>query len=141
MDFIILQDVRLLDWAETRLREKFDRAKCRWVAGLVGGQIASVVVFSHFSSTNCLLSIATDDSKRWASRSYFRAVFGTVFNEWKLRRVTFIVSENNEASLKMLRKQGHFSIGATEEGRMRDLFPDGAAGIVFGLTKEECRWT
>lgn len=142
MDFITLQDARLLDWAELRLKEKFDRLKCRWVAGLVAGQIACVVVYSHFSSTNCLLSIATDDSKRWASRSLFRLVFRTAFIQWNLRRVTFIVSERNEVSLAMMRKQrGHFSIGATEEGRMRDLFPDGSAGIVFGLTREECRWT
>jgi hypothetical protein len=140
MDFSTLQDARLLAWAEERLKEKFDPVKCRWVAGLVAGQIACVVVFSHFSSTNCLLSIATDGSRRWASRSLFRFVFGTVFKQWKLRRATFVVSERNEASLAMLRKRGHFSIGAKEEGRMRDLFPDSSAGIVFGLTKEECKW-
>lgn len=140
MDFITNQDARLLAWAESRLGEKFQPDRCRWVAGLVDGGLAWVVVFSLFSNGNCHLSLATDDSKRWASREMFRWVLAIPFKQWGLRRLTFIVSEKNEKSLAILRKQGRFSVGAVEEGRMRAIFPDGSTGVVFGLLKEECRW-
>lgn len=140
MQIVHLQDARLLVWANERLGQSFHPSQCRWVAGLVDGGIDWVAVFSHFSNTNCTLSIATAGSKRWASRAMFRAVFAFPFLQWNLLRVTMIVDERNEVSLKMLRRQGRFTIGGREEGRMRDLFAEGVDGIVFGLLKKECAW-
>lgn len=141
MDIIYLQDARLLEWACQKLMMKFSPEQCRWVAGLVGGSIAWVAVFSHFSSRNCQLTLVTDGSKRWASRATFRTLARIVFKDWGLARLTMIVSADNVAALKMHRKSGRFAIGGKEEGRMRDLFADGVDGIVFGLLKKECRWT
>lgn len=118
----------------------FDPATCRWVAGLADGSIVWVAVFSHFSSTNCQLSVATDGSKRWASRATFRAILSHPFRQWNLARVTMIVDERNEAALAMHRRKGRFTIGGKEEGRMRDLFGEGCDGIVFGLLRRECQW-
>lgn len=140
MQIITEQDARLLAWACERTGLQFAPALCRWVAGLADGSIVWVAVFSHFSSRNCQLSVATDGSKRWASRSSFRAILAHPFLQWNLARVTMIVDERNEAALSMHRHQGRFTIGGNEEGRMRDLFGDGLDGIVFGLLKKECKW-
>lgn len=32
-------------------------------------------------------------------------------------------------------------LGAREEGRLRKWFPGDVDGLVFGMLKEECRWT
>jgi RimJ/RimL family protein N-acetyltransferase len=139
-NIVLLQDARLLAWAAERLQAKFSPSACRWVAGLAVGGIVWVVVYSHFSTRNCVMSIATDATKRWASRHTFRTIFGIPFNEWNLDRVSFIVSEKNEASLRMLRHAGRFSICAAEEGRMRKAFDDNTDGILFGLLKADCQW-
>lgn len=141
MQIINLQDARLLAWAEKRLGERYRPEQCRWVAGLADGGVSWVAVYSHFSTRNCLVSIATDGSKRWASRATFRAICAPPFTQWGLARMTFLVSETNEASLRMMRKtDGRFVTGAREEGRLRAAFPGDVDGIVFGLLRTECKW-
>ena len=140
MEIVVIQDARLLAWAAKRVGTTFAPAECKWVAGLGPGGITWVVVYSHFSDRNCAMSIATDGSRRWASRAMFAQIFGIPFVQWKFPRVTFIVAENNARSLAMLRHNGRFSIGAREEGRMRAMFADDVDGIAFGLLARECRW-
>lgn len=140
MDLVTIQDPRLLAWAEERLDGTYDPTQCRWVGALDAGGVVWVAVYSHFSSRNCQIALATNGSKRWASRTTFRAILRVPFVQWGLARVTFIVAATNEASLLMLRKTGRFSIGATEEGRMRAMFDSNVDGIVFGLIKGECKW-
>lgn len=140
MQVIYLQDVRLLEWACKRTGSTFAPANCRWVTGLVDGSIAWVAVYSHFSERNCNVTLATDGSKRWASRATFRAIVAAPFKQWGCLRITMIVDERNAASLAMMRKKGRFTIGAVEEGRMRDLFAPDVDGIVFGLLKKDCQW-
>jgi hypothetical protein len=140
MNLITDQDERLLRWACERLDGNYSRAQCKWVAGLVDGGVSWVAVYSHFSSRNCQIALATDGGKRWASRTTFRAILRIPFVNWGLERVTFIVGAKNDASLRMMRKQGRFSIGAKEEGCMREMIDGTEDGIVFGLLKRECRW-
>lgn len=141
MDIVVIQDARLLAWAAKRLETSYNPQQCKWVAGLGAGGIVWVVVYSHFSDRNCAMSIATNGSRRWASRAVFHTIFGIPFTQWQLPRVTMVVAENNEPSLKMLRRdKGRFVIGAREEGRMRALFGPDVDGIVFGLLARECPW-
>lgn len=140
MQIVHVQDARLLEWASKTCAMQFDPQACRWVAGLDAGGVVWVVVYSHFSTMNCSISLATDGSRRWASRAMFREGFRIPFVQWGMRRVTFIVSADNEASLRMHRHKGRFAIGGTEEGRLRNMFGDGIDGIVFGLLKGECKW-
>lgn len=135
MEIITLQDARLLAWAEARLGLQWRRDQCRWVAGLAAGGVVFVVVYSRFSKRNCELTIATDGSKRWATKKSLRAIFATPFVQWNLRRVTFVARADNLASRDMLLR-----LGAVEEGRIRKTFDGDVDGVVFGMLKEECRW-
>jgi len=137
LELIYAQDVRLLRWAESKLGHSLgDRA--RWIAGL-DAELASVVfvvVFNDFCDRNCQMTIATDATKRWASRRTLRAVFSAPFIQWKLARVTFVVASTNAPSLSLCER-----LGAQREGRIRGLFAEDADGIVFGLLKSEAqRW-
>lgn len=140
MQIVTLQDARLLAWAERILDQTYDPTTCRWVAGLADGGVVWVAVYSHFSTRNCLVSIATDGSKRWASRTTFRTICGFAFKQWGLARMTFLVAVDNERSLAMFRHSGRASFGAVEEGRMRVAFNGDVDGIVFGLLAKECKW-
>lgn len=140
MQIDLSQDARLLAWAAERLEGTFAPETCRWVAGLADGGVVFVVVYSHFSSRNCQLSIATDGSKRWATRRTLRAIFSAPFAHWNLRRVTFVVAADNDRSLKMMQHCGRSPLGVVPEGRVRAAFPNDVDGLLFGMLREECRW-
>lgn len=128
-------DIRPLIWAEERLGGTFKPDRCRWVAGLDAGGPVFVVVYSHFSSRNCELSIATDETKRWATKKALRAIFSMPFVEWHLPRVTFVVSAENLPSQDLVLR-----LGAKLEGRVREAFPEGD-GLVFGMLRLEAeKW-
>ena len=135
MKIITEQDIRLLAWAQQQLDVKWNPSECRWLAGIESDALVFVVIYSRFSERNCELTIATDKTKRWATKENLRSIFTPPFEQWKLRRVTFIVKSDNKASLKMMRP-----LGAVREGIIRQAFTNKVDGIIFGMLREECRW-
>lgn len=135
MEIVYAQNQDYLAWAETRLGISWAPREARWVAGRDAGGVIWVVVFSRFSARNCELTIATDGSKRWATKRSLRAIFGYPFRALNLRRVTFVVRDDNHKSRGLVLR-----LGASFEGRVRKAFDGDVDGIVFGMLKEECRW-
>lgn len=141
MDIVYEQNQDYLAWAESRLLPErtlnvpWEPRQVRWVAGRDAGGVIWVVVFSHFCRRNCELTIATDGSKRWATKRSLRVIFNYPFRTLGLRRVTFIVRDDNHKSQGLVLR-----LGATFEGRIRRLYEDTVDGIVYGMTREECRW-
>lgn len=135
MQIITAQDERLLSWAEQRLSIRIQASQSRWIAGVEGSSIVFVVVYSHFSARDCVMTIATDGKKTWATKRSLRAIFAVPFVQWRLRRVTFLVRADNSSSIRMCKKAG-----AHIEGVMRKAFPGDVNGILFGLLSEECRY-
>lgn len=135
MELIAAQDLPLLDWAQRQLDTKWELSQVRWLSGIEGERIVFVVVYSRFSSRNCELSIATDGTKRWATRRSLRAIFHVPFNQWGLRRTTFVINAENKVSIDLCER-----LGAVREGVVRKCFPGDADGLVLGMLKEECQW-
>ena len=106
----------------------------RCVASVTQGKIRAVVIYSFMTKHACCMSVASDGSKRWLSRSFLRAVFAVPFAQWGMSRVTALVRPTNEAALGFDR-----NLGFKCEGRMRAAFGDEDA-IIFGMTREECRF-
>jgi len=112
----------------------------RVIANLANdGRILAVAVFNNFTDTNCELSIASDGSRRWNSKSFIRAVFEYAFLQCRLLRVTGVIEADNETALKNSERHGF-----RREGVLRDWFiaEDGTVkdGILFGLLRKECKW-
>lgn len=135
MDIVCEQNLDYLAWAETKLGLRWELGQVRWVAGHDAGGVIWVVVFSRFSPRNCELTIATDGSKRWATKRSLRMIFGYPFRTLCLRRVTFVVREDNTESRGLVLR-----LGASFEGRIRKAFDETVDGIVYGMLREECRW-
>lgn len=135
MDLLTHQDARLLGWLAQRLKIEMSPQACKWVAGLDAGGIVWVAAYSHFSSAACELTIATDGSKRWASRRALRLIFGIPFMQWKMRRVSGLVRANNSEAIDMAER-----LGGTLEGRARCAFDGDIDGLIYGMLREECRW-
>lgn len=101
----------------------------------VGGEIAAVTLWNGFEDHNCLMSIASDGSKRWITREFLYRSFAYPFIQLGLPRVT---AKMDEANLDSVRTALH--LGFVEEGRMRRAAPGGRDEIIMGLLKEDCRW-
>jgi len=134
LEIIAAQDPRLLAWAQAQLQASWEPGSVRWLAG-VAAEPVFVVVYSRFSARSCELSIATDGTKRWASRRSLRAIFNVPFNQWALRRVTFVCRADNQPSIDLCAR-----LGAVQEGVVRKSFPGDVDGVVLGMLKEECPW-
>lgn len=94
-----------------------------------------VVIYSRFGPRNCELTIATDGTRRWASKRSLRAIFHVPFTQWALARVTFVVRADNKTSIDMCER-----LGAVQEGVIRKAFADDVHGVVLGMLREECSW-
>ncbi|BBZ94333.1 hypothetical protein BRDID11004_47640 [Bradyrhizobium diazoefficiens] len=125
---------------------------CRWAAATIGagggfssdahaigmevdGEIVAVTVWNCFETHNCLMSIASDGSKRWMTREFLFRSFAYPYIQLGLPRTT---TKSDERNLPSIRLAHH--LGYREEGRLRKAAPGGRGDIVFGMLKEECRW-
>lgn len=129
------QDLELLEFANRTLGVKFNPGQCAWISRLNDdGTPLVVVVFDRFSPYNCEMTIATDGSKRWYSREFVGILSRYAFNQMKLRRVTVVVGEDNQKSLKMCRQLGY-----VQEAILKDWFGD-KDGVAMRMTRAECKW-
>lgn len=129
-----------------------DKELCQWAAGQIGagggfspdaramgieidGEMAAVTIWNCFELHNCLMSIASDNKKRWMTREFLFRSFAYPFLQLGLDRVTTKSDERNAPSIRLA-----LHLGFTAEGRLRNAAGSGFDDIVFGLLKEECRW-
>lgn len=106
---------------------------CQAIGVLDGTELICGVVYSNYSGPNVMMTIHAT-SPRWARRGIIGAFFRYPFKQLGCSRVTAIVDEANERSLKLC-----LGVGFQPEGRMRKCFPP-RDGIVLGMTADECRW-
>lgn len=125
---------------------------CRWAAATIGagggfssdahaigmevdGEIVAVTVWNCFERYNCLMSVASDGSRRWLTREFLFRSFAYPFLQLGLPRVTLKADEGNVPSLKFA-----LHLGFSVEGRLRKAAGGVRDDIVFGMLREECRW-
>ena len=96
--------------------------------------IRAVMVVDPPTGLNAFIHIASDGTRRFATRRIIRGVFGYLFVLRGFTRATAIVPANNMSVQIMLLK-----LGFVFEGRMSAAC-DGQDGIVLGMTAENCHW-
>jgi RimJ/RimL family protein N-acetyltransferase len=125
---------RFIAWAELKTGCRY-RNDAKAIGMLVDHKIAAAVIFDTFSTTDCLIHVASDGSRQWLTREFLARTFAYPFIQLAYPRATCIISETNEASLRFARH-----IGWVEEGRRRRGGPAGEDEIMFGMLRHECRW-
>jgi hypothetical protein len=128
------QKIEYLEFANRILDVKFDPTQSTWITHLNEDEILAVTVYTRFSKYNCEMSIATSGKRNWASRFFLRACYSYPFIQLGMTRVTAVVEEDNEKSLKMCKQLGY-----VEEGRLKSWFGE-KDGILFRMTKGESKW-
>lgn len=99
------------------------------------GAIRAVLIVVQTYAEHCDVCIATDETRRWATRNTLGGIFGFIFlvRGNKIARAT--ISHDNIPSLVMCIKMG-WQI----EGRIRRADNEGRDGIIMSMTREECAW-
>lgn len=100
----------------------------------VDGEVAAVIAYSNFTGRNVEMHVGSLTSD-WASRRLLTEIFHYPFVQMNVQRVTAIVDSTNHNTIDFIKR-----IGFTEEGLVRELYPDKRDGIVFGMLRRECKW-
>ena len=100
----------------------------------VADRVLAVVFYSHFNGADVQMHITSRDP-RWCSRGTLRGFFHYPFEQLRVRRVTAIIRKKNRRARRMNER-----LGFKLEGVHRQCYPDGATGVSYGMTRDECRW-
>jgi hypothetical protein len=126
----------MIAWAEARIPGFRARSDAVAIGGEREGELVVVAIFHTFSPNDCNLVLASDGSKRWATREGITRLLAYPFRQCGLPRITTVISEHNEESLRLAE---HF--GFVREGRLREAGPDDEDEIVLGLLRREWSWS
>jgi RimJ/RimL family protein N-acetyltransferase len=97
-------------------------------------EFLAVAVYNNFRGTDCSMHIASA-SPKWATRASLKVLAAYPFWDMGVRRVSTGVPEKLVDVQNMLLR-----LGFVKEGELRDYYEDGTSRLLFGLTKDECRW-
>lgn len=133
--FIYGDDERLVAWAEDKIRHGRFRNDAQAIGHTINGELVGVVVYDTFSARSCLVSLASNGTKRWMTHEFAARAMAYPFLQCGFARLDAKVSSTNEQSLRFTR---HF--GFKEEGVSRQAGRDGEDLILFGMLRRECRF-
>lgn len=98
------------------------------------GRLVAGVAYADWNGPNVVCHIASDGSRRWATREYLRTIFDYPFNQLKCRRITVCVGEGNRDSRRFVRH-----LGFTHESTLEGAHPSGDL-LVYRLWRRDCRY-
>lgn len=78
--------------------------------------------------------IAATDA-RWCTRPVLRALFTYAFETARVTRLTCIIREGNERSIKLCA-----GLGFTKEGVIRRGYDGKSNALVYGMLRSQCKW-
>lgn len=134
-DLVVAQEPRFYEFLNRALEGTYEPRTTRLIARVSpDGRIRAVVLLSQSGRFTGELSVASDGTKNWVSRSLLRAAFAYFFDQLGLPRVEARVHSQNEKALRL-----NEGLGFKREGVRRLSFGD-ADGILLGMLREECRW-
>jgi hypothetical protein len=98
-----------------------------------GGKLSAGVVYTDASPTNVVTSIVCEGP---ITRRFLYVAFWYPFGQLQVRRITALVEEWNEKSLRFCE-----GLGFVREGRMRKAATNGGDIIVMGILRHEAgKW-
>lgn len=98
------------------------------------GEIVAGVAYANWNGVNVECHIASDGSKRWATREYLWTIFDYPFRQLKVNRITVCVGEGNTASRRFVEK-----LGFTHEATLDSAHPSGDL-LIYRMWSDNCRW-
>ena len=128
------QPKAMLDWAARRVGVEAWPDDSKAIGAVHDGRLVGVVVYNMFLDQGCSIHIATDKSRRWATRRTLDAFFRYPFIQCGLHRITGYTPADNMPALVLITR-----LGFRFEGVQREAF-NGRDLVVSGMLKRECRF-
>jgi len=100
-----------------------------------GRHLRAGVVYCSSNGVNLHAHIATDGSKRWATRRFLRTIFAYPFEILRVNRITATTPKGNVVARKFL-----FDLGFVKEFEMAGAASNGQALLGYRMFKRECPW-
>ena len=117
----------------SRLTGTKDFGPCKTIA-FWGDSLLAVVVYNGLDEMNIGISIATT-SPKWCTREALKVAFGFPFKQLNLNRTTAVIRKSNRKSRSLVER-----LGFNYEGKMPQYYENGESAMIYGLTKDNCRW-
>lgn len=127
------QSRRFVEWVARQVGSvPWDHA---YGMGLVDadGEILCGVVLEDYNQVNACIHVA-GIGKYWLSRTFLYAVFDYAFNQLKLKRLTGLVAQGNDAALRF-----DLHLGFRVECVLTDAHPDGDIYLLV-MRRSDCRF-
>lgn len=97
-------------------------------------EFQAVILFNDWDEKNVNIHVASI-SPKWATREVLRTAFTYAFLELDVQRITGMVREKNTKARAM-----NLRLGFKQEGELRQYYDTGESDIIYGMTKDECKW-
>ena len=107
---------------------------CKTIAFFKEDKLIAVALYNMLDESNINISLATDNPK-WCTRLVIKAMCHYPFIQLGLNRVTATVKQSNVKSVSLIER-----VGFTFEGELRRYYQNGESAMIYGMTKDECRW-
>ena len=124
----------VVDWVAKRTHEHGRFGTDIGIGWARGGELVAGVAYADWNGPNVVCHIASDGSRRWATREYLRVIFDYPFNQLNVKRITVCVGQGNADSRRFVQ---HLGFGL--ETTLRSAHPSGDL-LVYAMFKEQCQW-
>jgi RimJ/RimL family protein N-acetyltransferase len=135
---------KVADWVIKHLPEKgglqtrADFGKFQAIGVMVDDKPVAGVVYSNYRQlehgADCCITIAASNPI-WCQRSTLRYLFEYPFLELNCSRMTALIKEGNEKSIKLCA-----GLGFKREGVMQRGFDGRSNAILYGMRRDQCKW-
>ena len=132
MSLIIGKEV--VGWVARRTNEFGGFGTDIGIGWMRGGLIVAGVAYADWNGPNVVCHIASDGTRRWATREYLWTIFDYPFNQLNVKRITVCVGEGNSDSRRFVQ---HLGFGL--ESTLLKAHPTGDL-LIYSMFKEQCQW-
>lgn len=124
----------VVDWVAQQTNDYGTFGKAQGLGWVSGDELRAGVVYCDWNRVNVSCHIASDRTRRWATRTFLWAIFDYPFRQLGVKRMTVCIGEGNSDSRRFVEHLG-FRLEAT----LQDAHPSGDL-LVYVLRKEWCKW-
>lgn len=124
----------VVEWVAKRTNEFGNFGAAQGIGWERDGSLVAGVVYAEWNGPNVVCHIASDGSRRWATRTFLWTIFDFPFTQLRVKRITVCVGEGNLPSRRFVEHLG-FTLETTLEGA----HPSGDL-MIYRLFRDSCRW-
>jgi len=130
---VVGDDNRVGEFISKRLNRIWIPGEATTIGLEKDGKLVAGVMYSDCNGSNVCMHVAAE-GKEWMTREYLWFCFYYPFEQLKVKRITGLVDDDNQAALEF-----DLHLGFKEEYRLKDAGKNGDL-IILVMRKEDCRF-